>query len=647
MKHLLILIFGLFVVQNTPAAERNWLTQISRDTQFSSWIRVGDDWVPFPSYKDREAWKFVPENVRAEYIQKAEQYLSYDWPAVKATTYLDYVRTGSRKVMQDPYFNRQKVFEALVMGELMEGEGRFLDQIINGVWVYCQETWWGWSAHLSMQKAGPGLPDVEDPVIDLGVAHMGSDLAWTYYFFKDEFDKVNPLISKRLAYEIKKKILEPYYNRTDFWWMGLGDSRDHHVNNWNPWCNYNVLNCIVLIESDPEKKLAGIKKVMRSTDQFINPYPEDGGCDEGPSYWGVAGGKLYDLLERLYQISNGHINIFDKPLIHNMGRYIVDVYITDPYFYDYGDAHAKMKTRPGTIYLYGKMTHDSVLMKFGSFLAQRYGWKGTALTGKIETTLRNLQLMPELEVTPAVEPLISSFWLPQTEIMGGRDRQGSTKGFYFAAKGGHNAQSHNHNDVGSFILYYNGKPVLVDAGTGTYTAKTFSKHRYEIWRMQSQYHNLPLINGQGQHEGGKYKASGCQFKATSKKVYFSLDIAGAYPEGAGVTHWYREYLLQRGRSFTITDIYTLQDVKDTSALHFLAACKVKPGKPGKIILSGAGFSLGLSYDPDTFNLKIEEIDIRDPAIREEWPEGLRRIRLIYKKMHPEGQSKVVVGPVKM
>ena len=647
MKSLLVFIFSFIMIHGYSAPDRNWLTKISDNDQFASWIVKNQSWVPFPSYKDRHAWSFVPAKVRSEYIKNGEQYLSYDWPAIKATTFLDFVRTGNRRVMERPYFERQRAFEALVMAELMEGKGRFLDQIINGIWVYCQETWWGWSAHLSMQHAGPGLPDVEDPVIDLGAAQMGSDLAWTYYFFRDELDKVNPLISKRLEYEIRRKILEPYYARDDFWWMGLGKNANHPVNNWNPWCNYNVLNCILLVEQDPAKKVAGIKKVMHSTDQFINPYPEDGGCDEGPSYWGVAGGKLYDLLERLYQASGGHINIFDKPLIHNMGRYIADVYIANPYFYDYGDAHAKLRSRPGTIYLYGKMTHDSVLMKFGSFLAKQYGWKGKALTGKIETTLRNLQIMPELEATLPVEPLMSWIWLPQTEIVVARDREGTTKGFYFAAKGGNNAQSHNHNDVGSFILYYNGKPVLVDVGTGTYTAKTFSRHRYEIWRMQSQYHNLPLINGQGQHQGGAYRSADVKAKNTSGKVSFFLDIAKAYPRNADVDHWYRKYVLNRGHSFAITDIYNLKTVKDTNALHFIAGCGVHAGHPGKIMLTGADFKLGLSYDPKEFMLKIENIEIKDPVIMKAWPDGLKRIRLIYKNMSAKGQSRLVIKPVKI
>ena len=114
---------------------------------------------------------------------------------------------------------------------MMEGKGRFLDQIVNGVWSFCELSYWGLSAHLSLQKAGPGLPDVNEPTIDLGAGRLAADLAWIYYFLHDEFDNINPLISIRLKQEITNKILTPYYEREDFWWMSF--NTDDHINNWN------------------------------------------------------------------------------------------------------------------------------------------------------------------------------------------------------------------------------------------------------------------------------------------------------------------------------------------------------------------------------------------------------------------------------
>ena len=74
-------------------------------------------------------------------------------------------------------------------------------------------------------------------------------------------------------------------------------------------------------------------------------------------------------------------------------------------------------------------------------------------------------------------------------------REGSAEGLCLAAQGGTNGQSHNHNDVGNFVVYADGLPAIIDVGVETYTAKTFSSPRYGIWTMQSAYHNCPTIDG--------------------------------------------------------------------------------------------------------------------------------------------------------
>src|SRR6185437_8395270 len=80
-------------------------------------------------------------------------------------------------------------------------------------------------------------------------------------------------------------------------------------------------------------------------------------------------------------------------------------------------------------------------------------------------------------------------------------------GLFLACHGGTNGESHNHNDVGDFIIYKGGRPVIIDVGSGTYTARTFSGHRYDLWFNTSAYHNLPTINGYQQGTGLAYAAT--------------------------------------------------------------------------------------------------------------------------------------------
>ena len=633
---IIVLIVCTTSLQLYAQKNRELLKEFYQNPKLSSWILSSDKWAKFPLYKDRKAWQKLPFKIKKAAIKNGEKYIGFSWPAIPASTFLDYVRTGSRESMQIFYRERKKAIEALVLAELVEGKGRFLDAIINGVWAYCELTYWGLSAHLTMQRKGTGLPDLKEPTIDLGVGDIGANLAWIYYYFKDTFEKINPLINERIKNEITNKVLTPFYNRDDFWWMGFNND---FVNNWNPWCNYNVLTCIMLVEEDKQQQRLGIRKTMRSVDQFINYYKDDGGCEEGPTYWGHAGGKLFEVLELLYQITDGKITLYDNELIKNIGRYIYRAYIADSYFINFADAGAKSHSNPGIIYRYGKRIKDNQMMGFGSFLAKKHGWaEGEIPLGKIDLTLKNFFGHQEILANKPIQPLISHFWLPETQIMGARDKAGTTKGFYFAAKGGYNQESHNHNDAGTFVLYFNGKPCLVDAGVGTYTKKTFGKQRYSIWTMQSQYHNLPKINEVDQKFGKKFKATNCKFKANSKSVSFSTQIATAYPKEAAVKSWVRFYELKRGKKFKITDTYELLSIKGKTTINFLTSCKIDASISGKLKLTGDGFSLWLAYDNSKMSFSKEVIPITDKKLKKSWPKGLTRLVFEFRNIKQTGKS---------
>ena len=105
------------------------------------------------------------------------------------------------------------------------------------------------------------------------------------------------------------------------------------------------------------------------------------------------------------------------------------------------------------------------------------------------STLENLTSHKDLIKTKPSLSEAASTWYPETEVCYMRNKTG----FFVAAKGGNNAESHNHNDVGSFELYIDQTPMIIDAGVGAYTRQTFSSERYAIWNTQSNYHNLPII----------------------------------------------------------------------------------------------------------------------------------------------------------
>src|SRR5690606_39553860 len=53
---------------------------------------------------------------------------------------------------------------------------------------------------------------------------------------------------------------------------------------------------------------------------------------------------------------------------------------------------------------------------------------------------------------PGASPLLRDVWLSEIQVMAARDQGGTPDGFYLAAKGGNNHESHNHNDIGNFVV---------------------------------------------------------------------------------------------------------------------------------------------------------------------------------------------------
>lgn len=640
MKKIVGLLLLLVVLSTTAQQKRNLLTGPVSLQQLQAALVNDQSWVPFPAYHERAKWDALPATLRAKIIEEGERSLRYQWQSVPATAYLDYVRTGNRDTMQRISGKNSSALLRLVVAELVEGKGRFLDQIINGVWAHCEMTTWSLSAHLSAQRAGTGLPDVQDPIIDLGVGNTSALLAWTHYFFKAAFNKVNPLIAKRIEYEINRQVLQPYYTRNDFWWMAL-DKEGALVNNWNVWVNYNTLLTILLMENDPQKRVAGIYKSMRSVDQFINYYKDDGACEEGPAYWSHAGGMLFNYLNLLESATKGSINIFDHPLIKNIGTYICKAYVTGDWWLNYADASAKLHPDPQLIYAYGNAINDSTMQSFGRFLAREQGREDHPLWGAIDATLEYLFNHSVLLQGNAAAPSLPAFWLSQTQIMAAREKTSAPGGFYFSAIGGHNAESHNHNDVGTCILFYNEQPLLIDVGAEVYTRQTFGPERYSIWTMRSAYHNVPLINGTEQPFGRQYAAKNAEYKNDAQLIKFSLDLAPAYPAAAKVKQWVRTYELRRGRSFSIKDKYVLEENKGNSELHFMTSASIQKVKEGLLRFTTEKGAVDLAYSPTALQPELESIEVKDTRLLQSWPKKITRIIFKINNQQTSGSCQLV------
>ncbi|WP_394994089.1 heparinase II/III family protein [Emticicia sp.] len=553
-----------------------------------------NEYKPYP--KTSEEWQAaVPDSVLKQIVKAGEALLDLKFEAISATTSLDFVRSGDRERHGKLSYSKRIALTDLILAESVENKGRFTEAIMNGVWSICEESYWGVPAHIK------GLPDVENPVVDLFSAETAAVLGMADYFVGEKLDKINKLLRKRIYYETNKRIFEPMLTKSDnYSWM----SKTKSVNNWNPWIMSNWISATLLLEKDEKRRAEMIYGTMLGTDLYLNGLGEDGGCDEGPSYWFAAGASVFDCLELFSKATNDKINIYEEPLIQKMASYIYKTHIDGYYFVNFADADPKLRPDGLMLYRFGKALKDEKMTQMGqwafkNFVTASINSGGYHRPRKVE----NFLSIKQINENAGKYIPVNDAWFSDIQVLTAR----ANNGFFMATHGGHNAESHNHNDVGDFMLYANGEPVIIDAGRGNYTARTFSAQRYELWFTQSQYHNLPIINGLGQKVGREFEATNVKSNISDKEATLIMDITNAYDKNAGIVSWNRTVKLNRVKNIVeLTDDYNLSQKPTSLEQVFMTICTIDTSLEGKITLKTPKNQLvTLQYDPKVWSVSTD------------------------------------------
>ena len=604
-----------------PDTKRNLLTSAWSADRVSSALAPRPRFHPYPDAANRDAWNALPADARAALLQAGERQLQTTWEVLPASIALEFQRTGNRSHYEALNERRRRKLQSLVLAECVEAKGRFADEIVNGIWLTCEETFWGYPAHLGAQKAGVGLPDVAEPIVDLFAAETANLLSWTSYLIAPQLTAVSKLVPERIRLETDRRVLTPCLTRDDFSWMGF---RGGPPNNWNPWICSNWMTAALLLESDEKRRQAAIHKILRCLDNFLNGYADDGGCDEGPGYWGRAGASLFDCLDLLHHATGGVLNGFTFPLVHEIALYICRAHIDNEWYTNFADAPAKVAINGDLVYRYGQRLHDERLMAhgaFGAFLRNQSGLPGDSM-GRQLPALFNLA---SLRQAPRKQALFRDAWLAGIQVMTARVEDDSARGLYLAAQGGHNAESHNHNDVGNFMVYAGGRPAIIDVGVETYTAQTFSSRRYEIWTMQSAFHNCPTIDGVMQSAGRQFAATDVSYRADDSAAEFRLNLAKAYPKEANLERWNRTLRLDRAKNeITVADDYRLAKAAKEITLTLMTAGKPTEESAGVLALPD---NVKVRFDARSFTPAIEAIPLEDARLRGSWGDRIYRVLL--------------------
>lgn len=572
---------------------------------------------PFPSADQRDAYHALPQELKQELIILGEALFDAPYPSLSATDFMAFQRTGNRVNFEALYFVRRHMLNSFVTAECVEGEGRFLDRIIDGIFTICEESGWQLPAHNSYLRNAPSeiLPDASRPVLDLFACETGAQLACIYYLLKSRLDQISPHICQRISQELDRRILRPYLTE-HFWWMGDGDEP---MCNWTPWCTQNVLLTAFLHGCPEETGIQILHKAAESCDLFLKDYGEDGCCDEGAQYFRRAGLCLDAACDLIDQVTGGafaHLYQWEK--IKNIAAYISNVHVRGRYYFNFADCSPVAGRAGVKEYLFGKHTGQTDLKLFA---AKDYQAAGAEI---YHDELYQLNLYYQLMNAFCYEEVIKmdtfsmpapkDVYYPSTGLFIAR-----SSSFSLAVKAGDNNDGHNHNDTGSITLYKCGQPVLVDIGVESYTQKTFSPQRYEIWTMQSGYHNLPTIDGLDQRDGAEYRATEVETSLTEDRAEISMELAEAYPfTEKGHTYRRRVVLDKSNDCVILTDTTNSQNV----TLNFITY--VEP-----ILTEEGCFQVGLAelHFRGASLREIEILPITDKRLQTAWDHQLYRVRL--------------------
>ena len=561
----------------------------------------------FSSYsvKNRSFWGNLKNSIKEQILKKAETFSFSKDDYIPLSLFQDFKKTGNRKNFESLYFEKRRKLSNLVIAECIENKKRFIPIIEEGIWSLLSEPDWVLPPHNSYIRDSEqsDTPLLSRPVLDLFSCETGEILALTRCLLKES---LNPVISADIEWALYNRIVKPY-TRDSFWWMG-GQGK---LNNWAPWCTQNVLIASLSLNLDEKTRFKVLREAVATLDLFIDCYEDDGACPEGAVYYHAAALTLFSALLLIENAAGKDFKeLYEMPKIRAMASYIEDVHIAKDIYLNYADSSPKAGHLGAREFLFAKATGNEAMMHHAALDFITYGFEEDDndynLYYKIIALSSSNEIEKEAKRDISIEkPSFKTFNKSQMAIY----REG---GITFAIKGGNNGESHNHNDVGSIILYKDDLPLLIDIGVETYTKKTFSSERYSLKPMQSAYHNLVNFKGLMQKDGECYKAGNVAFDSSSS----SLDLTSAYPEGKGLESYIRSTFFDRKNK----EIHIKEELKTTLIPELSLISQERPEIEGKTI----SYPSFLITFPKVFCINIEELDITDMRLRKAWPERLYR-----------------------
>ncbi|MEK4349979.1 heparinase II/III family protein [Paenibacillus sp. FSL R5-0475] len=553
----------------------------------------------YPDGESDAFWKqaLLSETLKediSEIREEAQRLDSQPISELTDTLFSIFARTGSRLEYERVYFERRRRLNTYVFMTLLEPDNvRLLENLENILWSICEEYTWCLPAHLPADHNTENI----DQFIDL----FSSETAFTLAEISLLLGERLPLLLRsRIRHEVEKRIFRPFIECGPYEW----ETARH---NWAAVCAGSIGAAALLMLDDPAALTNILLKTERSMSYYLESFGDDGACLEGLSYWNYGFGYFTYYSDLLRVRSEGRVDWFATDKVRSIAQFQQKIFIGGNFVANFSDSEPRIHIHMGLSH-YLADTYPEVECP-PPVLRTPYAKDHCS---RWAPAFRNLIWRRTGDEKQDQDWGATSYYLPDAGWLVSRYQSGGSS-FGFAAKGGDNAEPHNHNDLGQFILSGGGEIYAADLGCGEYTAEYFGAGRYQYDCNGSQGHSVPIIGGQYQLAGRKHSATVLYASAAVEKDELKLELSQAY-EVEELQSLIRSMVWYKGQHprLELMDEYQYNGKSVSWTERFVTWRRPKMLRSGVVLLPGTGVGgVELTYDVQIVEPEITAREYRD------------------------------------